>query len=509
MSAIPASSDARVRTGVLPAADVLLADGTVAVDPGGAARGPARPGGAARRGLGRQPAAAVLRDQPPGGARLRGAPLRGRRRRHHRQPRRHRAGPGRRAARPPSGWAPTWPRWPSSSPTRCAGRGVGSLLLEHLAAAARDQGVRRFVAEVLAENSGMLRRLPRRRVRDRPAHRGGHRPRRDGHRRLGPRGRGRRRAGVPLGGAARWRRCSTRGRWPSPGCGATAPAIGAAVLRSITAGGFTGDLCVVHPEADAIAGVTAYPHLADVPGHVDLVVVAVPADPGAGDARRRRGRGRRRRRGHLLGLRGARRRGRARSSARCSGLARDHSIRLVGPNCLGLMCNHPDVAAQRHVQPGRCRRPEGWRSPPSPAGSASRSSTSPASSAWASGSFVSLGNKADVSGNDLLAAWRDDPRVSAAALYLESFGNAPEVRPRRPPVRRAQAAAGGRRRPLGRAAGGPAPRTPPPPRPPAVGVDALFAQAGVIGCRSAEEMAETALLLAEQAAARAGRGSPC
>ena len=41
-------------------------------------------------------------------------------------------------------------------------------------------------------------------------------------------------------------------------------------------------------------------------------------------------------------------------------------------------------------------------------------------------SFISLGNKADVSGNDLLAAWLDDPVVTGAALYLESFGNAPK-----------------------------------------------------------------------------------
>ena len=111
--------------------------------------------------------------------------------------------------------------------------------------------------------------------------------------------------------------------------------------------------------------------------------------------------------------------------------------------------------------------------------------------------FVSLGNKADVSSNDLLAAWYDDPEVTAAALYLESFGNSAKF------ARFARRFA--RRKPLlavvgGRSAGGSragashtaAAATP------GVGVDALFAQAGVIGCRDAEDLARTAVLLTEQ-----------
>ncbi len=111
--------------------------------------------------------------------------------------------------------------------------------------------------------------------------------------------------------------------------------------------------------------------------------------------------------------------------------------------------------------------------------------------------FVSLGNKADVSSNDLLAAWYDDDEVTAAALYLESFGNSAKF------ARFARRFA--RRKPLlavvgGRSAGGSragashtaAAATP------SVGVDALFAQAGVIGCRDAEDLARTALLLTEQ-----------
>ena len=113
------------------------------------------------------------------------------------------------------------------------------------------------------------------------------------------------------------------------------------------------------------------------------------------------------------------------------------------------------------------------------------------------GSFVSLGNKADVSSNDLLAAWRDDPRVTAAALYLESFGNAPKFArfARRFAERKPLLAVLGGRSDGGRRAGlshTAAAATP------AVGVDALFAQAGVISCHGAEDLAETALLLEEQ-----------
>ena len=92
-----------------------------------------------------------------------------------------------------------------------------------------------------------------------------------------------------------------------------------------------------------------------------------------------------------------------------------------------------------------------------------------------------LGNKADVSSNDLLAAWIDDPRVTAAALYLESFGNAPkfarmarrfaETKPLLAVV--GGRSAGGRRGGMSHTAAAATPAT---------GIDALFAQAGVIAC---------------------------
>jgi acyl-CoA synthetase (NDP forming) len=176
--------------------------------------------------------------------------------------------------------------------------------------------------------------------------------------------------------------------------------------------------------------------------------------------------------------------------------ARANDVRVVGPNCLGLLCNHPDL-----------RLNATFHTSVPPAGGLAVASQSGGVGIVLMDlareldlgvhTFVSLGNKADVSSNDLLAAWYDDPDVTAAALYLESFGNSAKF------ARFARRFA--RRKPLmavvgGRSAGGSragashtaAAATP------GVGVDALFAQAGVIGCRDAEDLARTAVLLTEQ-----------
>ena len=125
----------------------------------------------------------------------------------------------------------------------------------------------------------------------------------------------------------------------------------------------------------------------------------------------------------------------------------------------------------------------GWRSPRSRAESAFTLLDLARDLGVGVHSFVSLGAKLDVSSNDLLAAWMDDAQVAAAALHLESFGNALKF------ARTARRFA--ERKPLLGVVGGRSTGS-------AVGVDALFAQAGVIPCRSATEVAETAALLLGQ-----------
>lgn len=374
------------------------------------------------------------------------------------------------------------------------GRGLGSLLLEHLAARGRDHGIRRFTAEVLFDNRAMLGVFVDAGFSLTRSSSGG----------VTDLAMSTVASSVAVAAADRRERqaearslssLTTPRRVAVVGARRGATGVGHAVLASIRDGGFTGEVVAVHPHATSIDGVVAYPRLRDVPGHIDIAVVAVPpADvlavvrdaavagvstlvvvtSGFGE----------------LGAAGAA------IQSDIAVLARANDMRLIGPNCLGVMINDPAVRLNATFT----------RRVPRAGGLAIASQSGGVGIALLDvatrlglgvGSFISLGNKADVSGNDLLAAWLDDPRVTAAALYLESFGNAPKF------ARVARAFA--EQKPLlavvgGRSAGGvragtshtAAAATP------AAGVDALFAQAGVIACHSAEDLAETALLLSEQ-----------
>ncbi|MGZ4463748.1 MAG: bifunctional acetate--CoA ligase family protein/GNAT family N-acetyltransferase [Nocardioides sp.] len=377
------------------------------------------------------------------------------------------------------------------------GLGIGSLLLEHLAAAGRDDGVRRFTAEVLTENHGMLEvfrdagfALVRRPdagvvhveldtdLSDRAVAAADAREAQAEARSLAPLLRPRR---VVVAGARR------------DGTG-----VGATVLASVVRGGFTGTVSAVHPAATAgseIAGVPAYASVGEVPGGVDLLVVAVPPAAVADCLRD----------GAVAGARAAvvvtsgfKELGAdgARLEHELLEVARAHSIRLVGPNCLGLLDNQPDVRLDATF--AGAVPPAGGLALASQSGGVGIVLMDVARSLGLGVSFfVSLGNKADVSSNDLLAAWQDDPAVSGAALYLESFGNATKFArvARRFAERKPLLAVVGGRSSGGQRAGASHTAAA---ASPSVGVDALFAQAGVVGCRDAEEMAETALLLTGQ-----------
>lgn len=374
------------------------------------------------------------------------------------------------------------------------GRGVGTLLLEHLAAFAVDQGIDTLEADVLTDNHAMLSvfgdagfRMSRRVEHDTVL------LELDAD------------ATATLETRADAREFMAESRSLAPllrprsvavvGARSDGTGIGATVLRSVVAAGFEGEVWAVHPVATELAGVPTHRSLVDVPGQVDLAVVCVPAtrvvdvvreavqasvralvivSSGFGE----------------LGAEGAR------LQAEIVGLARAHDVRVVGPNCLGLLLNHPDLrlnATFHDLVP-----PSGGLAVASQSGGVGIVLMELARELGIGvHTFVSLGNKADVSSNDLLAAWYGDPEVTAAALYLESFGNAAKF------ARFARRFS--RRKPLlavvgGRSAGGSragashtaAAATP------AVGVDALFAQAGVIGCRDAEDLARTAILLTEQ-----------
>jgi acyl-CoA synthetase (NDP forming)/GNAT superfamily N-acetyltransferase len=374
------------------------------------------------------------------------------------------------------------------------GLGIATLLLEHLADEARRAGVRRFTAEVLVDNSPMLQvmrdagfvvrrhsedgvvtidmdtgetrsSLAAADTREAVSEAASLRPL------LSPRG-------VAVVGARR------------DGTG-----VGAAILSAIIDGGFTGTVVAVHP-AGAIAApvrtVVSFDELTDAP---DLVVVAVPAAQvvdivvaaarcGAraavvitsGFAE--------------MGIEGAR------LQAQLTRAARAHGIRVVGPNCLGLLDNQPGVRLDATF--GGELPPAGGLAVASQSGGVGIVVLDTARRIGLGvRHFVSLGNKADVSSNDLLSAWLEDPAVGAAALYLESFGNAAKFARigRTFSERKPLLAVMGGRSGSGQRAGAShtaAAATP------SVRVDALFAQAGVIACSDADDLAHTALVMTEQ-----------
>jgi acyl-CoA synthetase (NDP forming)/GNAT superfamily N-acetyltransferase len=374
------------------------------------------------------------------------------------------------------------------------GCGIGTLLLEHLAAHAKTQGVRELTGEVLPANVKMLRvardlaahartsfdddivgvDLPTTAIgaavsaadeRERAAQRLSLRPL------FAPRS-------VAVVGAGR-----------APG------GVGHETLRSLAEYGFNGTLFAVNPHADSVAGIPSVKSLRALPHLVDLAVVAVPAAAvpqvlrDAGDSGVRAA--------IILsaGFGEAGPAGRA-LQAQVLETARAHSIRLLGPNCIGLVNTDKTVRLNATFA----------AAVPRPGGLAVASQSGAvgivlldhlARSGCGISSFVSLGNKADISGNDLLAYWRDDPATRAVALYLESFGNprrfARLVRDlgRHKPVLAVKSgrSVSGQRAGASHTAAAAAPD---------VAVESLFAQAGVVRADDLGELIDAARLLVDQ-----------
>jgi acyl-CoA synthetase (NDP forming)/GNAT superfamily N-acetyltransferase len=377
------------------------------------------------------------------------------------------------------------------------GRGLGTILLEHLASAARERGISTFVATVLPDNWRMLSVFKSAGWATTNHLTGGV-------------------IGVefdiaPTEGAlvarhAREHQAEARSvaRLLHPtsvaviGAGRSATSYGHVLLRNIVRGGFTGALHVVHPTATTVAGVPAVPSVDDIAGPVDLAVIVVPeaAVQEVVEACARKGV-----RGLLVVSSGY-------ADAGAEGLADEHALiaaaheagmRVVGPNSPGLVNTHPDVRLHAVLGPEEVR--SGGLGILSQSGGLGMGLLR-----WASrpglgvSSFVAVGNKADVSGNDILQFWADDERTTVIGLYLESFGNPRKF------ARVARRVA--RSKPVlavksGRRDGSD------------VAVDALFAQAGVLRVGSVSGMLDAAALLANQPLPRgrrvrviAGPGSP-
>jgi acyl-CoA synthetase (NDP forming)/GNAT superfamily N-acetyltransferase len=294
--------------------------------------------------------------------------------------------------------------------------GLGTLLLEHLASTARQHGVTRFVAEVLAENRRMIQVFADAGMAYRMDTMG---PERHVELSLTEDERfaaavdERERVSDIASLAAVLRPASV----VVVGAGRRPGSVGHAVLRNLVDGGFTGTVTAVNPRGGAeIAGVPCRPTVADLTTTPDLAVVCVPA-AAVPDAVEECGR---------AGIRAV-----VVISAGLSGnelgaqvhdSVRRHGMRLVGPNCVGVVNTEQGVRMDATFARGGM-----------PAGDIGIVTQSGGVGialvellrrlGLGVSTLVSTGDKYDVSGNDMLLWWRDDEATSAAVLYLESFGN--------------------------------------------------------------------------------------
>ncbi|MGH3079359.1 MAG: GNAT family N-acetyltransferase [Gaiellaceae bacterium] len=371
-------------------------------------------------------------------------------------------------------------------------RGIGTRLVEQLADRAGRQGIDRFVAEVLADNRDMLgvfeglgfeltrelaggeieiqfpiarteRYEARQDERDHVAVTASLRPF------FEPRS-------VAVVGASRRR-----------------GSIGGELFRNILEADFAGIAYPVNRDGSPVAGVRGYRSVAEIPDEVDLAVISVPAGAvleSAADALRKGVRA-------LVvisagfaevGAEGLER------QEELLALVRAHGARLIGPNCLGISVAGPSLNAtfaSRAAPPGNI----GFSSQSGALGLALLEAA--VTRGLGLSAFVSIGNKADVSTNDLLEWWEDDTATEAIILYVESFGNprrfgrlARRVARRKPILAlKAGTSASGQRAASSHTAALAGSEA---------AANALFRQAGVIRATSLEELVDATTMLSSQ-----------
>jgi acetyl coenzyme A synthetase (ADP forming)-like protein len=370
------------------------------------------------------------------------------------------------------------------------GRGIGTALLEQLAAVARERGITRFVAQTLARNRDMLGVFR--------AAGFAERTRVEGdvvHVELLIEPTDRVRAAIE----AREHRAEAASvaRLLSPrsvaviGASRNRDTVGHQAFRNLLAGGLAGPVYPVNPGAEHVASVKAYPTVLDVPGPVDLAVVAVPAVAVINVVRQCAAKSVA---AVVVLSAGFGEVGEVRAQAELRDVARRSGMRLVGPNCLGVINTAIGLDATfspYRAAPGRIA----MQSQSGALGIAILERS--ARIGLGVSSFVSVGNKADLSGNDLLQYWEDDHGTDVVLLYLESFGNpskfariARRVSRRKPivAVKSGRTAAGVRAASSHTAAMAS----------PDIAVDALLRQAGVIRVDTLDELVDMALVLGSQ-----------
>ena len=300
------------------------------------------------------------------------------------------------------------------------GKGLGTALLERLALAAADAGFRRFQAETLVSNTPMLEVFRDSGFEIRSKSSGGSV---DVRLSLAP-------SAATVSAEERRDRLATAASLRPllepravavVGASRDPSGIGRRVLDAVLAAGFNGNVFAVNPKAAEVAGLSAYASARDLPEGVDLAVVAVPApavlavvdDCAAAGVK------------SLVvitaGFAEAGPEGRALQD-QLAEKVRNHGMRMVGPNCMGLLNASAGVRLNASFSP--IMPPGGHLGLMSQSGALGIAIIQLAIVRQLGlSTFVSAGNKADVSGNDLLEYWEGDPSTQVILLYLESFGN--------------------------------------------------------------------------------------
>jgi acetyl coenzyme A synthetase (ADP forming)-like protein len=272
--------------------------------------------------------------------------------------------------------------------------------------------------------------------------------------------------------------------------------IGGEVFHNLLEAEFDGPVYPVNPNASVVQSVAAFKGIEQVPEPVDLAVIVVPAPAVAEVARACGEKGVRALVVISSGFAEVGDEGRARQRE-LLGICREFGMRLIGPNCMGIMNVSPDVRLNATFAPSV--PPHGRVAFSSQSGALGLAVIEHAGRLGLGvSSFVSVGNKADISGNDLIHYWESDPDTDVILLYLESFGN-PRTFARI--TRRV-----GRTKPIiavksGRSAAGAratSSHTGALIAASDVTVDALFRQTGVIRTDTLAEMFDVAALLASQ-----------
>jgi len=382
------------------------------------------------------------------------------------------------------------------------GLGLATALLGHLAAAARANGIGTLTAVVLPENHRMIEVF--------------------------------RESGFPVEvssgfdvvtvrlptelGAEGWERFHRREQTASVAAVASVLAaqsvavigasrrrgtVGGEIVHNLVAGGFQGVVYPINPAAVAIQSMPAYRSVRHTPGPVEMAVVAVPAASVVAAARDCGAAGVRSLVVVSAGFSESGLEGRERQRELLE-VCREYGMRLVGPNCLGVLNTAPEVQMQATFMP---RMPTaghvGFLSQSGGLGIAIVDAANRLQLGLSA--FVSVGNKADLSGNDFIQYWEADANTEVILMYLESFGNARKF------ARIARRV--GRTKPIvavksGRSAAGAratSSHTGALLAASDVTVDALFRQAGVIRTDTLGELFDVAALLSSQQPPRGNR----